>query len=143
MRKRFSALLALVALLVAPCAWADYFIVVNDANPVREMSQQEVLHLFMGRARQFPDGAAAVACDLSGAALRDGFYRALSGMSPAQVTSYWARLMFSGRSLPPQRLEDEAAMIEKVSRDTRAIGWLSNPPAQKGLRTVLVLKTVP
>jgi hypothetical protein len=99
-----------------------------------------VLHLFMGRARTFPDGTLAAALDLSDDALRAGFYGQLSGMTLPQVNSYWARLMFSGRNLPPQRLDSPDTMMERVKNNPAAIGWLPEAPRQKGLRTVLVLK---
>ena len=135
--------MALVALLAAGPARADYYVVVGERSPVLQLSQEEVLHLFMGRTRSFPDGSPAAPYDLAGSAQREGFYRMLSGLTLAQVTSYWARLMFSGRNLPPGRLADEPAMVEKLRRDAAAIGWLTSPPTAKGLRTVLVLQAAP
>jgi hypothetical protein len=136
-------LLAALTATVAPAARADYYVVVGEHNPVPPLSQQQVLQLFMGRTRSFPDGRPAATCEIAGDAERAGFYRSLSGMSLPQVTSYWARLMFSGRSLPPQRLDSEAAVIKRVQNDANAIGWLTEPPRQKGLRTVLVLRDAP
>jgi hypothetical protein len=129
-----------LSLVVAAPAWADYYIVVGEESPVVEVSQRDILHLYLGRARNLPGSQRAVACDLSNDSIRAGFYRALNGMSLAQLTSYWARLTFSGRNLPPEQLESEAAMVERLQRDPAAIGWLPSPPTQAGLRTVLVLK---
>jgi hypothetical protein len=143
MRHLTFILVALSALAFAPAARADYYVVVGEASPAMQLSQKDVLHLFMGRSRAFPNGNPASAHDLASSAQREGFYRALSGMSLAQVTSYWARLTFSGRSLPPVQLEDEAAMVAKLRTDPAAIGWLPTPPVAKGLRTVLVLKAAP
>jgi len=138
-----AAICTLLIMAIAPAARADYYVVVNESNPVTALTQQEALQLFMGRSRSFPDGAPAAPCDIANDALRAGFYHALGGMSLPQVNSYWARLMFSGRSLPPQRLANEAAMLEKISADTAAIGWLPEAPKRKGLRVVLTLKATP
>ena len=138
-----ATLIALLTLVLAPAARADYYIVVNERNPVSMLSQKETLQLFMGRSRAFPDGRPAIPCDIADDALRAGFYRTLGGMSLPQVNSYWARLMFSGRSLPPQRVESEAAMAQRIGSDPAAIGWLPHPPKEKGLRTVLVLPETP
>ena len=143
MRKLVIRLFASALLAGAPAAWADYFIVVSDDNPTTSLSETEALHLFLGRHRAFPGGTPARAYELAGDELRAGFYRALGAKSLSQVNSYWARLMFSGRNLPPQQLESTAAMLEKVSQDARAIGWLPAAPSDKSLRTVLVLKAVP
>jgi hypothetical protein len=132
--------LALLALAFAPAAWADYYVVVSDRNPISTLSQKEALHLFMGRNRTFVHGGVAARFDMADDAARAGFYRALGGMSLAQMTSYWARLMFSGRSLPPQQIESPAEMMERVRDNPLAIGWLASPPTGRGLRTVLVLR---
>lgn len=142
MRLPIIALTALVA-VAAPIARADYYVVVGEDSPVTQLSKKDVLHLFMGRTRSFPDGSPAAPHDLAGSTQREGFYRVLSGMSLAQVTSYWARLMFSGRNLPPVQLIDETAMVGKLLQDPATIGWLPAPPTAKGLRTVLVLRTAP
>jgi hypothetical protein len=141
--KMTSLLLTLLALGWAAEARADYYIVVGERNPVTALSQQEAVALFMGRTRFFADGRPAVPCDLAGDARRAGFYRALSGMSLAQVNSYWARLMFSGRSLPPQQLPDEEALVGRLAADPSAVGWLPEAPRRKGLRAILVLKDAP
>ncbi|HXC58608.1 MAG TPA: hypothetical protein VN645_04775 [Steroidobacteraceae bacterium] len=140
---RIPSLFLAVLMLAAPAARADYYVVVSERNPVTMLSQKEALQIFMGRSRNFPDGRTATACDIGDEALRAGFYRSLGGMSLPQVNSYWARLMFSGRSLPPQRMESESAMVERIGSDPTAIGWLPQAPRQKGLRTVLVLPEVP
>lgn len=136
-------LLTLLALGAAPQARADYYVVVSEKSGVMQLTRQEVLHIYMGRSRHFPNGGPAVALDMPGADARAGFYRALGGMSLAQVTSYWARLVFAGRSLPPQQVEDPARMIARIRQDPAAIGWLPERPSVTGVRTVLVLEETP
>lgn len=140
--KMFCRFVAFSALLMfAPFARADFYIIVHASNPQRSMTQKEVVDLFMGRSRAFVGGEFALAFDLPrDSAGRAAFYQALTGMSAAQVTSYWSRLMFSGQSMPPQPLPDEATMIEIVKRNPNAIGWVTREPADKQVRTVLVIK---
>jgi len=138
------AALALSALAFAMSAKADLYVVVNAANPVKALTQKEVVDIFMGRTRAFAGGDFAQALDLPrDSATRAAFYTALTGMSPAQVNSYWSRLMFSGRTMPPQQLSGEPAMQEQVRRSSNAIGYLSADPADKNLHVVLVLKEPP
>lgn len=134
-------LLLPLALLFALPAQADFYVVVNAANPQRALTQKEAVDLFMGRSRAFAGGDIALIFDLPrDNARRAAFYQALTGMGVAQVNSYWSRLMFSGQSVPPQALPDEAAMVSMVRRNPSALGWLSREPVEPGLRTVLVIK---
>ncbi len=133
----------LATALLCGTARADFYVVVNANNPQSALTQKEALALFMGRTRAFGDGGAALTFDLPrDNATRAGFYHALTGMSQAQVNSYWSRLMFAGQTMPPQALASEAAMADILKRYPNAIGYLSEEPTDKSLRTVLVLKEV-
>ncbi|MFG6466710.1 hypothetical protein [Roseateles sp. BYS87W] len=139
------SLRALLAVALA-CLWAlparaDFYVVVHTSNPQRNLTQKEAVDLFMGRSRAFSNGDFALIFDLPrDNPRRAAFYEALTGMSVAQVNSYWSRLMFSGQSVPPQALPDETAVANLLRRNPSALGWLSKEPSDAGLRTVLVIK---
>lgn len=133
--------LALAAVVFAPMAHADFYLIVHSANPQQSLTHKEAVDLFMGRNRAFRNGDLAQVFDLPrDSAQRNDFYLRLTGMGPAQVNSYWARLMFSGQTMPPQAVADEAAMIETVRRSPGAVGWVRKEPADKQLRVLLVIK---
>ena len=133
--------IALTLLALALPAHADFYVVVHAGNPQRSLTQKEAVDLFMGRSRAFANGEFALIFDLPrDNARRAAFYQALTGMGVAQVNSYWSRLMFSGQSVPPQALADEAAMVGMLRRNPGALGWLNREPTEPGLRSVLVIK---
>ncbi|MDE2401164.1 MAG: hypothetical protein KGL90_05830 [Burkholderiales bacterium] len=133
--------LMLCATLAATFAQADVYVIVNASNPQLSLTHKEAVDLYMGRTRVFANGDHVLACDLPrDSAVRASFYRALTGMSPAQVNSYWSRLMFTGQTMPPQALPNEAAVVELVKHNPGAMGYVSQEPTDKGLHTVLVLK---
>lgn len=138
---RVKYLLAVAAAVLATHAHADFYLVVRADNAQRTLTQKEAVDLFMGRSRSFSNGEFALVFDLPrDSPQRAAFYHELTGMNPAQVNSYWSRLMFSGQSMPPQPLPDETAMVEIVKRNTSAIGWLTKAPTDRQLRTLLVIK---
>jgi hypothetical protein len=144
LRDLAQAIALVIALASASGARADYFIVAQAANPQRALTQKEAIDLFMGRSRAFANGDFALLFDLPrDSPVRAGFYEALTGLRPAQLNSYWARLMFSGQTMPPQPLPDEQAMAEIVRRNPSALGYLSKEPTDRTLRTLLILKEVP
>ena len=143
-RRSLAAALATLWLsALALPAQADVFVIVPTSSTVKAMSQKELVDLYMGRSRAFPDGTFALPFDLP----RDhpgraAFYQVLTGMDLARINSYWSRLMFSGQTLPPQPLPGETAMADLVKRNPSAVGYvLQEPAADKGLRVVLVLKS--
>ena len=144
MRADLRHLLAMAAVFLAPLAHADFYLVVPSANAQPSLTHKEAVDLFMGRNRAFRNGDLAQVFDLPrDSAQRADFYQRLTGMSAAQVNSYWARLMFSGQTMPPQSVADETAMIETVKRTPGAIGWVRKEPVDKQLRVLLVIKETP
>jgi len=135
------SLLAAAALLVSLQARADVYVIVSAQSPVRSLQHKEVLDLFMGRSRALPGGEFATPLDLPrDSAGRLAFYRTLTGQDLAQINSYWARLLFTGRVQPPQPVAGEPAMLEAVKANPRAVGYLEREPQDPGVRTVFVLK---
>ncbi len=133
--------LALGLPLASRPAQADIYLVVQAANPVKSLTQKEAVDLYTGRSRAFSNGDMAIMFDLPrDSGQRASFYQALTGMNLAQINSYWARLMFSGQTMPPQILPNEQVMVDIVRRNPNALGYLSQEPSDKSLRTVLVLK---
>ncbi len=132
----------LLALLLAPpLAHADISIIVNSANPIRQMSVKQVSDLYLGRTRTFKGGEYALVFDLARSApLRERFYGALTGMTPQQVNAYWSRLMFTGQVLPPQAMPDDRAVLDLVRRNASAIGYVPAERVDASVRAVLTLK---
>lgn len=130
----------LVLWLACGCACAgaaSLMVIVNSASSVDNMSRQEVSHLFLGRIKHLPTGVPAVVIDT--VTLRDAFYNALVGQGIAEIDAYWARLRFSGRTQPPLRLEDSAAVIERVARERGAIGYIDATQVDRRVKVVLRL----
>lgn len=134
--------LAIILTLLFPWhAFADVVVIVNAANPVRSMSADEVAALYLGRSRVFPSGEFALVFDQPrDSALRQQFFKQVTNMAIGQVNTYWSRLMFSGQEMPPQPLPNEQAVIDIVRRNPGAIGYVSTPPKESGLRIVLHIK---
>lgn len=121
--------------------WADVYVIVNASNAIHALSNKDTVDLFMGRTRTYANGDYVLACDLPrDSATRVMFYQTLTGMSQAQLNSYWSRLMFTGRVMPPQMLPSEQGMLEMVKRNPGAIGYVGQEPQDKGVRVVLTLK---
>ena len=122
-------------------AWADMAVIVNNNNPVKQMTQQQVSDLYLGRSRIFPNGEYALVFDLPrDAHLRGRFFAKIANMSQQQLNSYWSRLMFTGQVLPPQAIPDEHTVLELVRRNPGAMGYVSTENLDATVRVVLTIK---
>ncbi|MDE2594135.1 MAG: hypothetical protein KGL57_07825 [Burkholderiales bacterium] len=142
MRRLLGQLSLMLALAMASAgAWADVYVIVNAGNAIHALSNKDTVDLFMGRTRTYANGDYVLACDLPrDSATRVAFYQTLTGMTQAQLNSYWSRLMFTGRVMPPQMLQTEQSVLDMVKRNPGAIGYVGQEPQDKGVRVVLTLK---
>ena len=101
------------------------------------MTRKEVKDVFMGRTRLLPNGSFALPVDQHG--LRSDFYQALTNRPIEQINAYWARIMFSGQASPPMKLPDSQAVVNVVTENKGAIGYVDQKQVDEALIKVLLI----
>jgi hypothetical protein len=140
--QRFRHFLAIACLLLLSTgsALADLVVVVNARNGVAVMTRNEVINIFFGRYRQFFNGVEAQPVDLSDSHPdRVRFYGALVGKDISEVNAYWSRLIFSGRTRPPERVSTSEEVMKWVSSHPGGIGFVELAKADARVRVVYEL----
>lgn len=145
--RRLRLLPTLLACLLWPlAAQADLAVIVHPDNPVQTLTQKQVSDLYLGRTRHFsvaestaPIRAAVYELPADNP-LRENFFHALNGMPIKQLNAYWARLRYSGEVLPPPVLPDSRAVLQMVSHDRNAIGYVDAAVVDNSVKIVLRLK---
>lgn len=142
MKKSFILpLIAALNLGICESANADVYVVAGVVSPWSTMTPKELQSLYMGRSRNLDSGGFANVFDLPRENhTRDEFYTLLTGMSAAQINSYWSRLIFTGKTLPPPTVPNEHLMLEQLQRNPKAVGYVSKPPSDPAIKVLLVLK---
>lgn len=133
---RLTLLTLILLLSFGSGARADVLVIVNADNPVSSLEPKQIIDLFMGRVRSFAGGRPAQTLDyVAGTPVRSHFFRTLTGKSEAQIDAYWATLIFAGRMPPPKQLANDLDVIEAVSANPAAVGYVSDhhtlPPSVK------------
>jgi ABC-type phosphate transport system substrate-binding protein len=144
-RRVLPLLLALVALPLAHADGAQTLVViVNPAIGVQHLSRREVLDIFLGRYRSFPSGSSALPIDLDVSSNeRKQFYQVLAHKEPSDMSSYWARLTFSGKISPPFSVADAHAAIDLVANNQNAIAYVDRAAVEQDHRVRIALELTP
>jgi hypothetical protein len=133
-------LLSLFLMLLAPHAAADLVVVANPKSGIERLSQDEVINIYLGRYRRLASGITAEPVDLPGDAEQKlRFYRRLVGKTLAEINAYWARLVFSGRTRPPQIAENAEAALDFVAARPGALAYVERTQVDKRVRIVFEL----
>ena len=135
------ALLLVAALLNMRTAVAgNLVVVVNPSSGIEKLTRNQTIDIFLGRYRKLPSGAVAIPIDLRvGTPERKEFYLLLVGKDVAQMSSYWARLVFSGQAAPPFPVSDARTALDLVATNPNAIAYVERATADNRVRMALEL----
>ncbi len=116
-------------------------VIVNVQSELTLLNRKQVMSLFLGRARSFPNGKSTKAFDYQiGSQLRKNFFEWLTGKSISDIDAYWARLRYSGRTSPPKVITDMNTILNIVAQNQSAIAYtrLQDPEHLARLGIVVV-----
>lgn len=113
-------------------AEGGFKVVVNQANPLRELSAKDIQRIFYKNTTRWEgwqdEGKEVPVIPVDrerGAEVRKVFSQAIFKKSASAIESYWQRQIFSGDDIPPDRLATEADVLDFVRRNRGAIGYVS------------------
>ena len=136
-----QVLLTLSLVLSAPAVRAQTLVViVNPSIGVQHLTRREALDIFLGRYRTFPSGASALPLDLDvNSVERKQFYLVLAHKDSTDMSSYWARLTFSGKISPPFAVPNAGMAIDIVATNPNAIAYVDRALVDNRVRVALEL----
>jgi ABC-type phosphate transport system substrate-binding protein len=136
--KRFqSCVLSLVLVLVSSAAFADVVPVVSSKNQVHELSKNQVIDIFLGRANRFPNGEQAVPIDQAeGSEIRDAFYQQFANRSAAQLKAYWSKIVFTGKGEPPREVSPSEKVKRVLAEHPQCIGYIDRDEVDANVKIV-------
>jgi ABC-type phosphate transport system substrate-binding protein len=141
MRARLLALIALLAAGPAAAEEPGFQVIVHPSNAVQSLTKYELSSLFLKKATSWPGGAAVQPVEPpEGADARDRFAAQVLGKSPGAVKSYWNKLIFAGREVPPVEKRSDKEVIAFVRATPGAVGYVSVGAPLAGVKPVKLLK---
>lgn len=103
-------------------------IIVNTQNPVEQMSQIEVKLYYMRKIKQTWPGLGSVIIPVGyrpDSPFKQAFLSQIMKMSNSALDSYFKQREFANAETIPDQLMSEAEVIDYVSKNTGAIGYVS------------------
>lgn len=121
-------------------AYADekIVVVVNPQSGIDSLTKDEVVNIFMGRYRKLSSGAMAQPIDQMNSTEKAEFYKKLVGKNLAEINSYWARLVFSGKTTPPRMAKNTEELLDLMVTLPGAVAYMDID--QIDVRAKVVLK---
>jgi ABC-type phosphate transport system substrate-binding protein len=117
-------------------------VIVNNANPVDNLSLGELKKLFLGDRSRWDTGKAVAPVMLGpGAPERTSFLKIVCGMNDADLGKYFLQAAFTGKSAtPPKEVGSAAAVKSFVAGSPGAIGFVKASDLSPSDTTVKAVK---
>lgn len=138
---RFLPLAAIaIAMLPTTTEAAELVVVAHPKSGIEKLSRNEAINIFLGRFRQLPSGLTAFPVDLPAShGERGAFYRQLVNKELAEINAYWARLVFSGGTMPPRQATSVEDLLDFVAATPGALGYVDRSQVNGRVKIVLEL----
>jgi ABC-type phosphate transport system substrate-binding protein len=110
---------------LAEPALDDLVLIANAKSGIEHLTKREVVNIYLGRYRRLDIGSSAEPIDLSSKTdAKALFYRLLVDKNLAEINAYWSRLVFSGKTRPPQQADSVDEILDMVGHNRNALGYI-------------------
>lgn len=116
--KPSAALLGSVLVGASLFVHAEVAVILN-ASSSSTPSQADVANVFLGR-----DTTLKAIDQKDWTTTKKVFYSSVTSKNESQLKSYWSGLIFTGKGQPLPSVADDAAVVDQVSTQTDAIGYV-------------------
>jgi ABC-type phosphate transport system substrate-binding protein len=121
-------------------AFAQVAVIAHKSVPIDKSEKSELLDFYTGDKSFWSNGKPVIIFDLKPrGGNRDTFYNFLE-MSPIRIKSIWMKRMLSGDADPPEFLESEDKMLQKVASTPGAIGFVGQSKVNDNVKALIIIQ---
>ena len=143
--RKIALLVALATLSVgAPRAAAQtgkYIVIVNPANPIRRLSQNQLSRIYLGKLQGWDINGkiepVVVLDQKAGTPMRAQFTQDVLRKTESEADAYWRQEVYAGRNFPPLE-QSEVEALAAVRNSVGGIAYVSPSADLKGVKVVSV-----
>jgi ABC-type phosphate transport system substrate-binding protein len=139
MKKYLLSLFVLFgSLLLTAEAQAQAVVIANPSVKSADVSKSDLRDVFTGSSSSFSDGSHVTPVLLKSGVANDEFLSAYVGKNDSAFRAGWRSLVFSGQATMPKSLDSDAAVVEYVTHNAGAIGYISKATPHEGVKVLAV-----
>lgn len=127
------------ALLLPALANAEVVVIVHPSVSASG-SKDDVANVFLGKSPTLGGVSLTPVDQEEGSDARKEFYEIAASKSPAQLNSYWSRIVFTGKGQPPRALGDDASVKDAVAKNKTLIGYIDSGALDSSVKKVMSIK---
>ena len=124
--------------VVAAGLQAEVAVIAHPGIGSESIDADTVQGFYLNKKRQWPDGTRVEISINGDTATHDAFLGAYVGKSSGSYSSYWKRLVFTGKASMPKEFTGDAAVVAFVAKTPGAIGYVDAASVGEGVKRLAV-----
>ncbi len=132
--RSLKALSALIVFGFGGVVYAEVVLIVSAKSSVATLSKGEVKKIYLLKSKKLTPLVLK-----SSMSAHTEFRDKVISKTESQLTSYWSRLVFSGRGEAPKEFSDEESMVKHVVANSDTIGYVTRKSVTSGVKIVLTV----
>ena len=126
----------LAGLLLTPSLSAKVYLITNAANKQKTIDKTQIKQIFLGQKTRWKNGNKIQLVDNLNKKAARKFYQETTGRGTGRIKKEWIGRMLRGEMIPPESFRDEEELIDFISRNKNAIGFVTSPQSNKGIKVL-------
>ncbi len=132
-----SVLAAASIVCLTTASWAGVVLIANPDVQEGSLSQKDVQQIFLAKKKSLAGGSVKIATQKN-KGVHAEFLESYVKKTPSQFSSYYKKLVFTGKGKPPKAVSDDAAMLSYVASTSGALGYVSDGAANDKVKVIPV-----
>jgi ABC-type phosphate transport system substrate-binding protein len=124
----------------ASAANAETLVVVGANSPIQSLDAKTAKKFWMGKKKRLNGQKIAIVDQNNGSSAQAEFYRLVLGKNTSEMKAYWAKLVFTGSTFPPRKLENDAQIKDWVAKNPNSMGYIDAGSLDDTVRVLLAVK---
>ena len=134
--RKAPVFLMMMVMVLSMQTFADIVIISHADSGFDRISKVELRKLFLGKLKELPDGSKAKLFEPSESESRSVFLKDVLRKSESNLSAYWARMIFSGKGLPPKSVNVEAQVISLVANTPHAVAYVDSKLLDSSVKVI-------
>lgn len=128
----------LVSSLFISTALAEISIIANPASGASELDAKTAKKLFLGKTKSVPGmDSVTLVSQIEASSTTAEFTQKITKKTLSQYKSYWSRMIFSGKAVPPKELANDAEVKAYVASHADAVGYIDAGNVDDSVKVLL------
>jgi len=122
-------------------AKSEIVIIANKSSVLNKLNRQQAKKLWLGKIHKLPGtGKIKVIDQPNNSTIKEEFYQKLANMNLDRLKVYWAKIIFSGKDLPPKTLRNDQKIIEFIKKNIKYIGYIHSDSLNSDVKVLMRIR---